>query len=101
MKDLFGMFAGMMFVVLSVVVAAAAWAGLEHEFGWQIAVVALGLSLLLRVFLPIPVGAYLFAHNVLGWDVGQSLVLAMPGMLLVLPWVAVSIVNGTVGAWRR
>ncbi len=100
LKELLALLAGMAFVVLSVVVVAAAWSGLEHDFGWQMALVAFGISLLLRVFLPIPVGAYLFAHGVLDWDVLQSLTFATPGMLLVFPWVPISIFNGTVGSWR-
>lgn len=101
LKELLALLAGMAFVVLSVVVVAAAWSGLEHEFGWQIAMVALSVSVLLRVFLPIPVGVYLFAHGVLGFDVALSLSLAVPGLALIFPWIPISIVNGTLGTWRR
>ena len=101
LKEITGMATGLALVFCAFVLCVLAWYGLENQFGWQISLAAIAVCLVIRFFAVIPVGVYLFAQHFWGWDMTQSMALAIPSLLLVVPWMTLSLITGTTTAWRR
>ena len=101
MKELAGMLTSLALVFVACILCVLAWYGLENQFGWQITAAGIGVCLIVRFFAVIPVGVFLFAQNFWGWDLNASLALAIPSLLLVVPWLTASLIAGTSAAWRR
>lgn len=59
--------------------------GIEHEIATWAAWVAVALVFLARIMLPLSIGTYFGAVNVLGWEWWQGLLIAAPGLLFIAP----------------
>tara|TARA_B100001093_G_scaffold35202_1_gene30329 strand:- start:878 stop:1186 length:309 start_codon:yes stop_codon:yes gene_type:complete len=59
--------------------------GIDYHFGSFWAVVSFILAIVFRFTLPVTIGSYFGALNVLGWDWYFALAFAAPGLLFILP----------------
>tara|TARA_Y100000389_G_C17147273_1_gene357870 strand:- start:328 stop:636 length:309 start_codon:yes stop_codon:yes gene_type:complete len=59
--------------------------GIDHHFGGFWATVSFILAIVFRFTLPVTIGSYFGALNVLGWDWYFALAFAAPGLLFILP----------------
>jgi hypothetical protein len=59
--------------------------GIEYHIGAWAAWIAIGLMLLGRIMLPLTIGSYFGAVNVMGWEWWQGLLIAAPGLLFIVP----------------
>lgn len=59
--------------------------GIDYHFGAFWATVAFILAIVFRFTLPVTIGSYFGAINVLGWDWYFALAFAAPGLLFILP----------------
>ena len=67
--------------------------GIEDMFGGSWAVAALIGSLVFRFTLPITIGAFFGATEVLGWHWFAALIFTAPGLLFIIPAVATSLLD--------
>lgn len=67
--------------------------GIEYELGVGWAWGALGLALALRLTLPITVGAFFGAMNVLGWHWVWAALFALPGLVFVVPGILSAVLS--------
>ncbi len=75
--------------------------GLEHEFGGWGVFVGLGAAFFLRIMLPLTVGTYFGAVEVLGWPWWGGVLIAAPGLLLLIPAFMAQILDGLSSMRRR
>jgi len=59
--------------------------GIEYHLGFYVGVVFLILAFVFRFMLPLTIGAYFGAVDVLGWEWYMALIFALPGILLMFP----------------
>lgn len=81
----------------SIFTLGAGWAGLEHAFGGWWGIAGVVLALVFRFTLPISVGVFFCARDIWHWHWAFSLLLAAPGLLLMIP----GLVRSIIGAFRR
>jgi hypothetical protein len=101
MREFCGYMLGLAFCAMALVLCAIAWFGLQDMFGWQWAIGGILLSLVVRINFPVVVGLYYYAYNVFGWPMPESIAFALPGLLIILPSVAMSIFGMIVGTAAR
>ena len=89
------------FCLAAMLMCGVAWVGLEDGFGWRWALGGVVVSLLLRINFPVLLGLYLFAHNIWGWPIFESAAFALPGLLLLLPSIAIDVFGALVGTAVR
>ena len=65
----------------------AGFVGISHELGPGWAIVAVGAVFAFRLMLPFTVGAFFGAWHVWGWPWPLALLLAVPGLALLIPAV--------------
>ena len=65
--------------------------GVEYHFGTVWAIVAIFASLMFRFTLPITIGAFFGAMDVLGWHWALSALFVAPGLAFLIPGVLISI----------
>lgn len=70
--------------------------GIDYHLGWWGIIGAVVLLLWLRFTIPITVGAYFGAVDVLGWPWWGGLLFAFPGIVFMVPSVMASLFD-----WRR
>ena len=80
-----GAFAFILFLGVAIVQATIGYIGIEHYFGTIAAVVALGVAFSLRITLPLTIGTFFGALEVLGWPWYLALVVTVPGLLFAAP----------------
>ena len=73
-------------------------AGIEHHLGPWASFGALVLALVLRVVFPITVGVFFAVVDVLGWPWYVGILIAAPGLVLVVPHL-VLIILGAIFNW--
>ncbi|PZN93647.1 MAG: hypothetical protein DCF31_12075 [Alphaproteobacteria bacterium] len=100
-RELLGYLLGVAFCIGGLVLCGIAWMGLQNEFGWQLALAGVVVSILVRVNFPLVVGLFLYAHNLWGWSQAESIAFAVPGLLLLLPSIATEVFSVLVGATQR
>ncbi|WP_188761275.1 hypothetical protein [Sandarakinorhabdus glacialis] len=101
LKEFCGYLLGVAFCLMAIALCAAAWVGLEDQFGWRLALGGVALSLLIRINFPLIVGLYLYASNVWGWGMPESITFALPGFLLFMPSIAVEVFGTLVSVAAR
>ncbi len=72
-------------MALGVVQLSVGFIGIEHHLGAIWAWVAIAAAFGLRFLLPLTIGTYFGAVDVLGWPWYAGLLLAAPGLLFVVP----------------
>ena len=88
---------GFLFFIIFLVVGIAqlyvGFIGIEYHFGFIAASVSLFCLFFLRIMLPLTIGSFFGAMDVLGWEWYQALLLAAPGLLVVMPAMITSIIE--------
>ena len=81
------------FVVLlfGLVQLGVGWWGIEHLCGWGWALAVCLLAVATRFTLPLTIGVFFGARDVLGWHWLAALGLALPGILFMVPAAMVAI----------
>ena len=74
-----------MFLAVAIVQAVIGYIGIEHYFGTIAAVIALAVAFSLRITLPLTIGTFFGALEVLGWPWYLALVITVPGLLFAAP----------------
>ena len=86
---------GLLFFIIFLVVGIAqmyvGFIGIDYHFGYMAASVAILCALFLRIMLPVTIGSFFGAMDVLGWEWYQALLLAAPGLLFIMPAMITSI----------
>jgi hypothetical protein len=100
-REFLGYLLGVAFCIGGLVLCGIAWSGIEMEYGWKLALAGVFVSILIRINFPLIVGLYLYAHNIWGWPPPEALAFAAPGLLLLLPSVAMEVFSVLVGAPAR
>ena len=59
--------------------------GVEHHLGFWAAIAAVGAMFVFRFMLPITIGSYFGAVDVLGWPWWGGVLVAAPGLLFIAP----------------
>ena len=72
-------------IVIGLIQIALGFYGIEYHLGAPWAFAALVVALLLRFLLPITIGSYFGAVDVMGWDWYIGVAIAAPGLLFLLP----------------
>jgi hypothetical protein len=85
-----GIFGFIVFLVVGITQAAIGYMGIEHYFGTIAAVIALIAAVYWRLMLPLTVGTFFGAMEVLGWPWYFALLITAPGLLFVVPAVVVT-----------
>ena len=92
---------GLAFCLAALALCGLAWLGLSDEFGWRWALGGICVCLLMRINLPVLVGLYFYAFNILGWQMPESLAFAAPGLVLLVPSITTEIFGLLVGTAAR
>lgn len=100
-RDFCGFLLGLAFCAAALILCAIAWVGLNDEFGWRWALGGIVLSALMRINFAVVAGLYFYAFNIMGWPMTDSIVFAVPGMLIIAPGVATSVFGALVGTAAR
>ncbi len=90
-----------LFCLLGLAMFAVAWTGLTSEISWQWAAGVIIASFVVRLYLPIAVGAFLFAHNIWGWPLPESVLFALPWLIFLSPSIAASVFSISSSAMVR
>ena len=83
----------LLLVAMGVVQLALGWMGIEHHLGWWASAGAAFLFFFVRFTLPITIGTYFGVVDVLGWPWWAGVLIAAPGLLLVVPSIVAAIVG--------
>ncbi len=76
---------------LALLYAGMAFAGIEHLWGFWTAFFIVGPSLMFRFTLPLSIGVFFCAKDVYGWEWYWALLLAAPGVILIVPGLMVGL----------
>ena len=87
----FGMAYAIFFLVLGAVQVYVGFLGIEYHLGTGLAWLAIFLAFGLRILLPLTIGTFFGALNVLGWPWFGALALAAPGLLFAIPSLITSV----------
>ena len=77
-----------------------AWMGLEHAFGLWWALAAFIVAMLFRFSPPLMVGVFFCARDLWGWHWAAALLVALPGLVLLVPGVLIAAAAPLL-RWRR
>jgi hypothetical protein len=100
-REFLGYVMGLAFCIAALTLCGLAWLGLEDMFGWRWALGGIVLSLMVRINIPVLVGLYFYALNILGWSQMESFAFALPGLLIIVPSMAVEVFSVLVGSMAR
>ena len=82
-----GAFTGIAFLIIGIVQAIVGYLGIEYHLGTLAAVIAILIAFFLRIMLPLTIGTFFGALNVLNWHWFGALILTIPGLLFVVQQV--------------
>lgn len=80
-----GVFGFFLLIAVGITQAAIGFLGIEHFFGSFVAVAALIAAFAFRLMLPLTIGTFFGAIEVLGWPWYLSLIVTAPGLLFAAP----------------
>lgn len=80
-----GVFGFILFLAVGITQAAIGYMGIEHYFGTIAAIIALIAAFFLRLMLPLTIGTFFGAMEVLGWPWYLALLVTAPGLLFAAP----------------
>ena len=101
---LFGALGCLWMILLMALGLGYAWlgvVGIEHHLGWGWALGAILLVFLARITLPITIGVYFAVVDVIGWPWWAGLLIAAPGIVLIVPANVASAVGAISDRLRR
>ena len=67
-REFLGYVLGLAFCIAALALCGLAWLGLEDMFGWRWALGGVVVALMVRLNIPVLVGLYFYALNILGWS---------------------------------
>ena len=73
------------FLVVGAAQIYLGYIGIEYHFGFWVALGAIAAAFGLRIMLPITIGSFFGAVDVLGWPWWGGLLVAAPGLLFIAP----------------
>lgn len=85
MQAFIGIIGFMLILAYGLTQLAIGFIGIEDQIGSIWAWIALALALFLRFTLPITIGAFFGATEVLGWHWALALIFVAPGLLIMIP----------------
>ena len=88
-----GVFGALLFFAFGIAQIAVGMLGIEYHFGSFWAYTAVFLAIFLRILLPVTIGSYFGAVDVLGWDWYFALAFATPGLLFVIPGLIAAVLS--------
>ncbi|MDC0564566.1 hypothetical protein OAP51_07220 [Alphaproteobacteria bacterium] len=80
-----GIFGFLLFLAVGITQAVIGYMGIEYYFGTIAAVIALVAAFFLRLMLPLTIGTFFGAMEVLGWPWYFALLITAPGLLFAAP----------------
>lgn len=80
-----GGIAFLLFLVIGITQIVIGYMGIEHYFGTIAAIIVLIVAFFLRLMLPLTIGTFFGAMEVLGWPWYLALLITAPGLLFVTP----------------
>lgn len=100
-REFIGYSLGLMFCIAALTLCGLAWLGLSDMFGWRWALGGVVICLLARINIPVLVGLYFYALNILHWSQAEAFAFALPGLLIIVPSLAVEVFTVLVGSAAR
>lgn len=85
------------FFLLGIIQFVAGYAGISDALGTFWAILAVIVGVTLRLTLPLTIGAFFGAMNVWGWNWFASALLALPGLVFLIPGVIANIISALKG----
>lgn len=64
---------------------ALGYVGIEYHLGFLAAAIAVGAAIFFRFFLPLSIGCFFGAVDVLGWPWWGGVLVVAPGLLFLIP----------------
>jgi hypothetical protein len=80
----------LIFIVVGIAQIWLGYIGIEWHLGELWAIGALAIAFIFRLTIPITIGTYFGAVDVMGWDWYVGLIIAAPGLLFILPSMVVA-----------
>jgi hypothetical protein len=90
-----------LFAVIGIAQIVLGVMGLQHQFGGWVAFFAVLAAVGFRFMLPLTVGTYFGAVEVLGWPWWGGVLIAAPGLLLIIPSVIAQVTEALSSMARR
>jgi hypothetical protein len=81
-------------IVVGIAQLVLGYVGIEEWLGSGWAIGALALAFFARIMLPLTVGTFLAVTNVYGYEWWIGVLIAAPGLLLILPAMVSDVLNG-------
>ena len=100
-RDLFGYLLALGFCLFAIVLCGTAWTGLQHAFGTQWALGIVAACVLARINFAVVVGLYFYATDFFGWPMAESIAFALPGVLILMPSIALGVLGFLAGSAAR
>ena len=91
---LLGSLAGLLVLALGLAQIGLGAIGIEHHLGSWAAIAAVLTSFIFRLMLPLTIGTYFGVVDVIGWPWWAGVLIAVPGIVFMVP----ALVSGFVGA---
>jgi hypothetical protein len=87
-----GIFGFIILIGVSILQMSVGYMGIEHHFSSVWAWSAIAVAFVFRIMLPLTIGTYFGAVDVLGWPWYAGLALAAPGLLFMVPAAITSVI---------
>jgi len=82
-----------LFLAVGIAQLVFGFAGIEHHFGNIAAFFGLVAAFGFRFLLPMTIGSYFGAVDVFGWPWWGGLLIALPGLIFLVPAILASIID--------
>lgn len=89
-----GGLAFLLLIAVGITQAVIGYMGIEHYFGTIAAVIAIIAAFFLRLMLPLTIGTFFGALEVLGWPWYLALTVTAPGLLFAAPAMVAAALEG-------
>ena len=84
----------LLFFIVGITQAVIGYMGIEFHLGSIAAIFALVVAFFFRFMLPLTIGTFFGALDVLGWPWYLALIFTAPGLLFALPFMVAAILDG-------
>ena len=88
------------FILFGIAQLIAGFQGIADGIGNIWAIIIFACCFIFRFNLPITVGAFFGAMNVWGWHWSLSLLFAVPGLIFIVPHIAIGIIDSISNRFR-
>lgn len=78
------------FIAVGIAQFVLGYMGIEYHFGMWAALAAVAVGVFLRIVLPLSIGSYFGAVDVMGWEWYVGVLIAAPGLLFIVPSMVAS-----------